>query len=425
MNVLLLGGGGREHAMAWKIAESPLCSKLFIAPGNPGTSRWGENVPLKLNDFPSIREFVKAREVRLVVVGPEEPLVKGIADFLSRDESLGNLLFVGPPAAGAKLEGSKAFAKAFMMRHGIPTAAYRSFTRETLDKAKAFLQTMAAPYVLKADGLAAGKGVIICDSLTEANETLDEMLCGEMFGQASATVVVEEFLKGREVSVFAVTDGDNYILLPSAKDYKRIGEGDSGPNTGGMGAVSPVPFAGKAFMEKVESRIVRPTVSGLKKEGIPYCGFIFFGLIEVKGEPFVIEYNVRLGDPEAEAILPRISSDFLELLIAAGNKALNKYSMSVDTRHAATVVLASGGYPGNYETGFNLLNLEMVEKSLVFFAGVREEGMALKTSGGRVLAITSLGNDTAKALQASYESARIIDFRGKYCRYDIGRDLLP
>lgn len=411
--------------MAWKISESPLCSRLYIAPGNPGTARCGENVPLKLNDFEAIRDFVKSRGIGMVIAGPEEPLVRGISDYLRKDEALGDLLFIGPPASGARLEGSKAFAKAFMMRHGIPTAAYRSFTSESLAQARAFLQSMAAPYVLKADGLAAGKGVIICDSLTEANETLDEMLCGEMFGQASATVVVEEFLNGREVSVFAITDGESYVLLPSAKDYKRIGEADSGPNTGGMGAVSPVPFADKAFMEKVERRIVKPTIDGLKKEGIPYCGFIFFGLIEVKGEPHVIEYNVRLGDPEAEAILPRITSDFMELLIAAGKKTLNRYAMAISPRHAATVVLASGGYPGNYETGFPLMNLDQVEKSLVFLAGVKDDGGVLKTSGGRVLAITSLGADTTRALQASYESARSIDFRGKYCRYDIGKDLLP
>jgi phosphoribosylamine---glycine ligase len=425
MNVLVLGSGGREHAMAWKISQSPLCNKLFIAPGNSGTALCGVNVSLKPNDFPGIREFVRQEAVDIIVVGPEEPLVRGIADFFRKDESLKDLLVIGPTSAGARLEGSKAFAKSFMMRHGIPTAAYRSFTRETLEEGKRFLQEMAAPYVLKADGLAAGKGVIICDSLDEARDTLEEMLCDELFGQASATVVVEAFLKGDEISVFALTDGDSHVLLPSAKDYKRIGEGNSGPNTGGMGAVSPVPFADHSFMEKVETRIIGPTIDGLKKEGIPYCGFIFFGLIKVEGDPYVIEYNVRLGDPEAEAILPRISSDFLELLVAAGRRELHRHRITISPEHAATVVLASGGYPGNYETGFPLLNLENVEKSLVFHAGIRKEGELLKTNGGRVLAITSLGGDLSRALQLSYESARTVDFRGKYCRFDIGKDLLP
>ena len=411
--------------MAWKISQSPLCNKLFIAPGNSGTALCGVNVSLKPNDFPGIREFVRQEAVDMVVVGPEEPLVRGIADFFRKDESLKDLLLIGPTSAGARLEGSKAFAKSFMMRHGIPTAAYRSFTRETLEEGKRFLQEMAAPYVLKADGLAAGKGVIICDSLDEARDTLEEMLCDELFGQASATVVVEAFLKGDEISVFALTDGDSHVLLPSAKDYKRIGEGNSGPNTGGMGAVSPVPFADHSFMEKVETRIIGPTIDGLKKEGIPYCGFIFFGLIKVEGDPYVIEYNVRLGDPEAEAILPRISSDFLELLVAAGRRELHRHRLTISPEHAATVVLASGGYPGNYETGFPLLNLEDVKKSLVFHAGIRKEGGLLKTNGGRVLAITSLGGDLSRALQLSYESARTVDFRGKYCRFDIGKDLLP
>jgi phosphoribosylamine---glycine ligase len=425
MNVLVLGSGGREHAMAWKISQSPLCNKLFIAPGNSGTALCGVNVSLKPKDFPGIREFVRQEAVDMLVVGPEEPLVRGIADFFRKDESLKDLLLIGPTSAGARLEGSKAFAKSFMMRHGIPTAAYRSFTRETLEEGKRFLQEMAAPYVLKADGLAAGKGVIICDSLDEARDTLEEMLCDELFGQASATVVVEAFLKGDEISVFALTDGDSHVLLPSAKDYKRIGEGNSGPNTGGMGAVSPVPFADHSFMEKVETRIIGPTIDGLKKEGIPYCGFIFFGLIKVEGDPYVIEYNVRLGDPEAEAILPRISSDFLELLVAAGRRELHRHRLTISPEHAATVVLASGGYPGNYETGFPLLNLEDVKKSLVFHAGIRKEGGLLKTNGGRVLAITSLGGDLSRALQLSYESARTVDFRGKYCRFDIGKDLLP
>jgi phosphoribosylamine---glycine ligase len=425
MNVLLLGSGGREHAMAWKISQSKLCNRLYIAPGNTGTDFCGTNVSLKPNDFPGIREFVLKEAVELVVVGPEEPLVRGITDFFQKDDRLKDILLIGPTAAGAMLEGSKAFAKSFMMRHGIPTAAYQSFTRETLEQGKRFLKEMAAPYVLKADGLAAGKGVIICESLEVAIDTLEEMLCDELFGKASATVVVEAFLKGIEISVFVLTDGDSYVLLPSAKDYKRIGEGNSGPNTGGMGAISPVPFADPAFMEKVESRIIRPTIEGMKTEGIRYCGFVFFGLIQVAEDPYVIEYNVRLGDPEAEAILPRISSDFLELLVAAGRSELRQHKISISTDHAATVVLASGGYPGNFETGFPLLNLEKVEKSLVFHAGIKREGDVLKTNGGRVMAITSLAEDTEKALQLSYESAQTVDFHGKYLRFDIGRDLLP
>ncbi len=425
MNVLVLGSGGREHALVWKLSQSPRCDKLFCAPGNAGTALLGENVPLKTTDFEALGRFVLERDIGMVVVGPEEPLVKGVADYFSQDERLAKVLFVGPSAAGARLEGSKAFAKAFMMRHGIPTAAYRSFTRETLEEGKAFLKTLTAPYVLKADGLAAGKGVIICDSLEEAEETLDEMLSGELFGQASATVVVEEFLQGVEVSVFVLTDGKSHVLLPAAKDYKRIGEEDTGPNTGGMGAVSPVPFAGKAFMQKVEQRIIRPTIDGLSREGIRYCGFLFLGLMVVGEDPYVIEYNVRLGDPETQAILPRIDSDLLDLLEAAGSGRLEGYSLEVTSRHAATVVLASGGYPGNYDTGHMIHNLERVTDSLVFYAGVRKEEAMYKTSGGRVLAVTSLGDNAAKALARTYESVRQIDYRGKYFRYDIGKDLLP
>ncbi len=424
MKILLLGGGGREHAMAWKISESPLCSRLFIAPGNAGTALCGENIFLTLNDFKAIGEFVRSHEVEMVVAGPEEPLVKGIADYFADQPGLEKVLFVGPPAKGAKLEGSKAFAKSFMQRNNIPTAAYRAFTKNELEEGKAFLRDLAAPYVLKADGLAAGKGVVICNSIDEAEKTLDKMLRDELFGSASATVVIEEFLSGRELSVFAITDGKDYKLLPSAKDYKRIGEKNTGPNTGGMGAVSPVPFADKVLMEKIEQRIIKPTIEGLQKENIPYCGFLFFGLMEVKGEPYVIEYNVRLGDPEAETILPLVNSDFVSLVVAAAKGELSKHELSVSSQWSATVILASGGYPGEFEKGFKVNNTRDVTSSRLFFAGVKKEGEELKTNGGRVIALNSTGDTLEKALTATYENARKIDFRGKYFRRDIGKDLL-
>ena len=424
MKILLLGGGGREHAMAWKISESPFCSRLFIAPGNAGTALCGENISLALNDFEAIGDFVRSHEVEMVVAGPEEPLVKGIADYFADQPGLEKVLFVGPPAKGAKLEGSKAFAKSFMQRNNIPTAAYRAFTKNELEEGKAFLRDLAAPYVLKADGLAAGKGVVICNSIDEAEKTLDKMLRDELFGRASATVVIEEFLSGRELSVFAITDGKDYKLLPSAKDYKRIGEKNTGPNTGGMGAVSPVPFADKVLMEKIEQRIIKPTIEGLQKENIPYCGFLFFGLMEVKGEPYVIEYNVRLGDPEAETILPLVNSDFVSLVVSAAKGELSKHELSVSSQWSATVILASGGYPGEFEKGFKVNNTRDVTSSRLFFAGVKKEGEELKTNGGRVIALNSTGDTLEKALTATYENARKIDFRGKYFRRDIGKDLL-
>lgn len=424
MQILILGSGGREHALAWKIAQSPHCSRLFIAPGNAGTSLVGENADIQINDFEAVGQFVLKHRIDMVVVGPEETLVNGIADFFADNPDLSHVLMVAPRKAGAALEGSKAFAKEFMVRHGIPTAHYRAFSKETLDEGKAFLQTLAAPYVLKADGLAAGKGVIICSTLEEATQTLEEMLLMESFGKASATVVVEEFLQGIELSVFAITDGHSYRLLPSAKDYKRVGEKDTGPNTGGMGAVSPVPFAGKEFMEKVEKRIVMPTIEGLKKENIPFCGFLFFGLMNVKGDPFVIEYNVRLGDPETEAILPRIQSDLVSLFEAAAKGTLHTQTVDISNDYAATVVLVSGGYPGPYEKGFSVTGLQNVKNSLLFYAGMKGEGQYPLTSGGRVIAITSLAPDLPQALRLSYQNATLVDYMGKYYRRDIGKDLL-
>ncbi len=424
MNILLLGSGGREHAMAWKLAQSPLCSKLYVAPGNAGTAMHGENVAMKISDFSALGDFSVRHDVDMVVAGPEEPLVKGIADYFARDEALKNILFVGPSASGARLEGSKAFAKGFMQRHSIPTAAYRSFTAETIQSGIDYLKKKPAPYVLKADGLAAGKGVIICNSLQEATRTLEEMLGSQLFGEASDTVVVEEFLSGMEVSVFVLTDGHSYVMLPEAKDYKRVGEGDTGPNTGGMGAISPVGFADKVFMQKVEERIIHPTIKGLEKEGIRYCGFIFFGLIEVKQEPYVIEYNVRLGDPEAQAILPRLQSDFAELLHAAAKGKLHEVHAAINPAHAATVVLASGGYPGNYSKGYDISINSPIHNSQLFYAGVHADQEGLKTSGGRVMAITSLDEKLSTAVELSYQGARLVDFKGKYYRRDIGRDLL-
>ena len=424
MRILILGSGGREHALAWKIAGSPRCSRLFIAPGNAGTSLVGENVNMSPNDFEAVGRFVEKQGVDMVLVGPEDPLVNGIADYFKEDPRLSRVMMIGPSKAGAALEGSKAFAKEFMIRHGIPTARHRSFSKENLGEGKAFLETLDAPYVLKADGLAAGKGVIICDTLEEAIQTLEEMLLKKSFGQASSTVVIEEFLRGIELSVFAVTDGKNYRLLPSAKDYKRVGEKDTGPNTGGMGAVSPVPFAGREFMEKVEKRIVMPTIEGLKKENIPYCGFLFFGLMNVEGNPFVIEYNVRLGDPETEAILPRLGTDLVSILEAAAKGSLHTREVDILPEFAATVMLVSGGYPGPYEKGYQVTGLEGVSESLLFYAGLSGEGRQPLTSGGRVIAVTSLASSLADALHQAYRNAAKIDFKGKYYRRDIGKDLL-
>ena len=424
MRILLLGSGGREHAIAWKLVQSQKCTGLFIAPGNAGTALCGKNVPIDISAWDALADFVIRESVDMVVAGPEEPLVRGVADYFAEQEALKHVLFVGPGAAGAKLEGSKDFAKAFMARNEIPTAAYRSFTRETFDEAVAFLKSLTPPYVIKADGLAAGKGVIIIESLTEAIEVLKEMLYDKKFGDASNTVVIEEFLEGVEMSVFVLTDGKGYCMLPAAKDYKRIGEGDTGANTGGMGAVSPVPFASSELMARIDKQVIVPTIEGLINENIPYCGFIFFGLMIVDGQPYVIEYNVRLGDPEAEAIIPRIDSDLTAMLEAACKGQISDCMPQISSRHAATVILASGGYPNAFDKGFAIKNLEQVKDSLVFYAGVEEKDNHLCTSGGRVMAITSLAENLEDALTLSLNNARQIDFKGKYFRRDIGKDLL-
>ena len=423
MNILLLGSGGREHAFAYLLSRSPRCKQLYIAPGNAGTALEGENVAMDATDFPRIKEFCLSKQISLVVVGPEEPLVKGIVDFFGQDTTLSQIPIVGPSQKGATLEGSKEFAKEFMQRHDIPTARYASFTKDTIEEGLRFLESMKAPYVLKADGLAAGKGVVILENLQEAQAELKHMLLEEKFGTASQKVVIEEFLKGIELSCFVLTDGESYKVLPTAKDYKRIGEGDTGLNTGGMGAVSPVPFANEAFMQKIEERIIKPTIEGLKKEQITYRGFVFIGLIKVGDDPYVIEYNVRMGDPETEVVLPRLQTDLVSLLEATAKGKLKDCSLSIDPRSATTVMIVSGGYPEEYEKGKVISGLQQEGESIIFHAGTREKDGEVLTAGGRVLAITSLADDFKEALKKSYRRIEKISFENMYYRKDIGMDL--
>ena len=423
MNILILGSGGRECALAWKLAQSEKCGQLFIAPGNAGTVEFGENLSIDPVDFSRVKEAVIAHNIKLVIVGPEDPLVKGIHDFFLEDEELKNIPVIGPEKYAAQLEGSKEFAKEFMYRHQIPTAQYQSFTLETLNEGYKFLDSLKAPYVLKADGLAAGKGVLILNDLDQAKKELEEMLAQEKFGEASSKVVIEEFLDGIEMSSFVLTDSEHYVILPNAKDYKRIGEGDKGLNTGGMGAISPVPFADKVFLDKVEERVIVPTIEGLKKDKISYIGFIFIGLIRVNNEPFVIEYNVRMGDPETEVVIPRIKSDLVDLFMATAEKKLDAFVLDLDERSATTVMLVSGGYPEAYEKGKEITGLENIEGSVVFHAGTKLENDKVLTSGGRVLAVTSFGEDFRKALKSSYGNIEKIKFDKMNFRKDIGFDL--
>lgn len=422
MNILLLGTGGREHAMAWKLSKSKHCSKLFIAPGNPGTAQCGENIFMDVNDFSAIATFCKGNEIDILVVGPEDPLVKGIYDFLKADPALQQLIIVGPSAHAAQLEGSKAFAKSFMHRNGIPTAAYKEFTRDNYQEGKTYIQQHTLPVVIKADGLAAGKGVVIANSHEEALKTFEEMILDAKFGEASSKVVIEQFLKGIELSVFALTDGKEFVLLPEAKDYKRIGEGDKGLNTGGMGAVSPVPFAQGEFLNKVVDQVVKPTIEGLSKENLVYNGFVFFGLINVDGEPFVIEYNCRMGDPETEVVMPRLTSDLVELFVSMHKHTLADQVIQIDPRSAATVVLVSGGYPEHFEKGKVItgLNSSFSENTLVFHAGIMASLDQLLTNGGRVAAVTSYGETITAAVQNSVKAIGQIQYEKKYFRTDIG-----
>jgi phosphoribosylamine--glycine ligase len=422
MNILIIGAGGREHALAWLTAQSPQLNKLFIAPGNAGTADLGTNVPIGVEDFEGIKQLVIDEKIDLVIVGPEAPLVAGITDFFRADKDLQDVVVIGPDKAGAELEGSKDFAKIFMEENNIPTGRFSTFIDYTLHEGKDYLSKLEPPYVLKADGLAAGKGVLIIDSLEEAQQELENMLKGK-FGDASKKVIVEEHLSGIELSVFVLTDGNGYVILPEAKDYKRIGEGDTGLNTGGMGAISPVPFAGKEFLQKVEDRIVRPTIKGLKDQSIDYRGFIFIGLMNKGGDPYVIEYNVRMGDPESEVVLPRIKTDFVELMKATAEGRLSEMKIELDSRTVSTVMLVSGGYPGSYEKGKVISGLERVENSVVFHAGTKLDDEKVVTSGGRVIAVSSYGSSMQEALAKSYMNADKIRFEGKYYRRDIGFDL--
>jgi phosphoribosylamine--glycine ligase len=423
MTILLLGSGGREHAFAWKMIQSPLCDTLFVAPGNAGTAAIANNINLNPTDFPAIKDFVLKEKVEMVVVGPEDPLVKGIYDFFLNDADIKHVPVIGPSTIGAQLEGSKEFAKEFLFRHNIPTAAYDSFTAETVDEGFQFLETLQPPYVLKADGLAAGKGVLIIQDLAEAKEELRNMLVHKKFGTASAKVVIEEFLDGIELSCFVLTDGKGYKILPTAKDYKRIGEGDTGLNTGGMGAVSPVPYVDAVLMEKIETRIVKPTIDGFQKDGIPYKGFVFIGLINVKGEPIVIEYNVRMGDPETEVVIPRLKTDLVELFLAVANEKLDQIALEVDERSATTIMVVSGGYPEEFEKGKVITGLENITDSIVFHAGTKLENNQVISNGGRVLTVTSYGDNFEEAIKKSYQNIAKLQFDKMYFRRDIGNDL--
>ena len=423
MTILLLGSGGREHAFAWKMIQSPLCDTLFVAPGNAGTAAIANNININPTDFPAIKDFVLKEKVAMVVVGPEDPLVKGIYDFFLNDADIKHVPVIGPSAIGAQLEGSKEFAKEFLFRHNIPTAAYDSFTAETVEQGCQFLETLQPPYVLKADGLAAGKGVLIIQDLAEAKEELRNMLVHQKFGTASAKVVIEEFLDGIELSCFVLTDGKSYKILPTAKDYKRIGEGDTGLNTGGMGAVSPVPYVDAVLMEKIETRIVKPTIDGFQKDGIPYKGFVFIGLINVKGEPIVIEYNVRMGDPETEVVIPRLKTDLVELFLAVANEKLDQIALEVDERSATTIMVVSGGYPEEFEKGKVITGIENITDSIVFHAGTKLENNQVFSNGGRVLTVTSYGDNFEEAIKKSYQNIAKLQFDKMYFRKDIGNDL--
>ena len=423
MNILIVGNGGREHAFAWKIRQSPLCENLYVAPGNAGSGQIARNVAIAADDFAALGDFCAANKVDMVVVGPEMPLVKGIRDFFEADPRLRSILFIGPGKAGARLEGSKDFSKQFMLRHGVPTAKAKSFGAGEVNEARNYVAQMTPPIVLKADGLAAGKGVVICQSVADAQKELEEMLVSKKFGEASATVLVEEFLSGIELSVFVLTDGKNYVILPEAKDYKRIGNGDTGPNTGGMGAVSPVVFAGPEFMKKVEELVVKPTIAGLQKDRIAYCGFIFVGLMNVAGAPFVIEYNARMGDPETQAVLPRIKTDFVELLSSAARGTLTNINLEIDAGYSVTLAMVSGGYPGDYVKGKIINGLDEKKDALVFHAGTRRENDAVFTDGGRVLAGTGKGSTLEEARKKAYDGAAYVSWDDLFYRNDIGQDL--